>query len=270
MVTLLPTPIGNIGDTTYRTLEILKNTQLILCEDTRVTKQLINLYKTRYNLGNLDVDFISFNEHNGATRLEQFGERIKDENVVYMSDAGMPVISDPGQLLVEFCQKEGIEYDVLPGASAAPLIYAASGFESGKFYFYGFLPSKGKERTQELNKVLSNGIDTILYEAPHRIVKLIEQICDIDENRELFVAKELTKRYQKYYRVTAKEMLSRLENDSTKGEWALVVKAKISSEPTLNLQQVLDLDIPPKPKAKLISALTGNSVKECYEKLQKK
>ena len=270
MVTLLPTPIGNIGDTTYRTLEILKNTQLILCEDTRVTKQLINLYKSRYDLCDIDTDYISFNEHNGATRLEQFGERIKEENVVYMSDAGMPVISDPGQLLVDFCQKKDIAYDVFPGASAAPLIYAASGFESGKFYFYGFLPNKGKERMQELAKVLSNGIDTILYEAPHRIIKLIEQICDIDKSRELFVAKELTKRYQKYYRVNANEMRERLQNDSTKGEWALVIKAKSSCEPTLNLQQVIDLDIPPKPKAKLISALTGESIKECYAKLQKK
>jgi len=271
MVRLLPTPIGNIGDTTFRTLEILKTTELILCEDTRVTKQLLNLYKSRFNLELLThVEIISFNEHNGKSRLEQLFNKIKTTEVVYMSDAGMPVISDPGQVLVEFCQKEGIEYDVLPGASAAPLVYAASGFESGKFFFYGFLPSKGKERRSELSKLLSNGIDTIIYEAPHRIIKLIEQICDIDESREIFVAKELTKRHQKYYRFEAKKMLEVLNESSIKGEWAVVVKGKESKQATLNLEQILDLDLPPKPKAKLISLLTGKSIKECYSSLQKK
>lgn len=268
MLTLLPTPIGNIADITFRTLEVLKDANLILCEDTRVTKSLLNILKDRYNLSLPNADFLSFHEHNGKERLEKIGSRLKDENVVYMSDAGMPVISDPGQLLVEYCQKEGIEYDVLPGASAAPLVYAASGFDSKRFYFYGFLPSKGKERLDELTKILNSGLDTIIYEAPHRIIKLIEQICQIDEARELFAAKELTKKYQKYYKLEANRLLERLKEDSIKGEWAIVVKGKRAKSKSLSLDEVLNLDIPPKAKAKILSKLTGKAVKECYDELR--
>ena len=271
MLTLIPTPIGNINDTTFRTLELIENCELILCEDTRVTKQLLKIYQDRLNLNLPNVDIISFHEHNGKERLEQIGEKLKSLNVVYMSDAGMPVISDPGQLLVEYCQKEGIEYDVLPGASVAPLIYAASGFKSGKFFFYGFLPNKGRERKEELEKILNNGFDTVIYEAPHRIAKLIDEICQIDESRELFAAKELTKKYQRYYRLSAKELANRLKEDSTKGEWALVIEGKeAETKSSLSLEEIKGLDIPPKPKAKLLAKLTGKSVKECYKELQSK
>jgi len=270
MLTLLPTPVGNIGDITYRTIQNIENAELILCEDTRVTKHLLNILKDRYDLKLPDADFLSFHEHNGSERLEQIKDRLKEQKVIYMSDAGMPVISDPGQLLVEYCQEEGIEYDVLPGASVAPLIYAASGFKSGKFYFYGFLPNKGKERVEELNFILDNGLDTIIYEAPHRIIKLIEQICQIDEERVVFAAKELTKRYQKFYKLSAKELLDKLNIDSTKGEWAIVIEGKEQEQKSLSLSEILSFDIPPKPKAKLISKLTGKSVKECYEELRVK
>ena len=265
MLTLLPTPIGNIKDITLRTLEILESCELILCEDTRITKQLLNILQERHNLKLPNVDIISFHEHNGKEKLEQIGQKLKDLKTVYMSDAGMPVISDPGQLLVEYCQNMNIEYDVVPGASAAPLIYAASGFKSGKFFFYGFLPKKGKERKDELAKILNSGLDTILYEAPHRIVKLIEQIAQLDEERTIFAAKELTKRHQKYYKLSAKELLERLKVDSTKGEWALVIEGKESKSASLNLSEIINLEIPPKAKAKLLAKLTGKSIKECYE-----
>ena len=267
MLTLLPTPIGNIGDITYRIIESIKKADLILCEDTRITKQLLTILKERYNVDIPNVPYLSFHEYNGYERLEQIAKSLKEKNVVYMSDAGMPAISDPGQLLVEYCQNEGIEYDVLPGASVVPLIYAASGFKDGRFYFYGFLPSKGKERVEELNKICFSGIDTIIYEAPHRIIKLIEQICQIDENREIFAAKELTKRYQKFYKLRAKELLERLKKDSIKGEWALVIKGKKEEQKSLTLDEILALQIPPKVKAKLLSKLTGKSVKECYQEL---
>jgi len=268
MLTLIPTPIGNIGDITFRALELISNANLILCEDTRVTKHLISILKDRYNLTlNEGVDFLSFHEHNQKDRLEQVKERLKTQNVIYMSDAGMPVISDPGQLLVKFAQEENIEYDILPGASVAPLIYAASGFESGKFFFYGFLPSRGKERLNELNSILSSGLDTIIYEAPHRLIKLLEEISSIDENRVVFAGKELTKKFQKYYKASAKELLNTLKSSSIKGEWALVIEGKKEEKSTLSLDEIKALDIPPKPKAKLIAKITGKSIKECYEQL---
>ncbi len=268
MLILIPTPIGNIQDITFRAISSLKEANLILCEDTRVTKQLINLLNERFNANIIINEILSFHEYNGKERLKQIAYRLETDKVVYLSDAGMPAISDPGQILVKYCQDNGIEYDVLPGASVPPLIYAASGFESGKFTFYGFLPHKGKEREEELNRVLSNEYDTIVYEAPHRLEKLIEQICQIDENREIFAAKEISKRYQKYFRLNAKEFLDKLKDISIKGEWAIVIKGAQSKD-SIDLNAIKSLDIPPKIKAKVLAQFSNKSVKEWYEELIK-
>jgi len=271
MLTLTPTPIGNIADITYRTLTTIQNCDLILCEDTRVTKHLLNILKQRYNLELSNIDIISFHEHNQKEKLPQIAQKLKDLNVIYLSDAGMPAISDPGQYLIEYCQNNSINYDVLPGASAAVVAYAASGFESGKFYFYGFLPNKGKERVEQLLKIIETQIDTIIYEAPHRIEKFASELSSIDNNLEIFAAKEISKKHQKYFRGLAKDFIEYLKNNSTKGEWALVLKAKKQQKSeTLSLQDIINSDIPPKPKAKLISKITGRSVKECYEELRAK
>jgi len=170
MLTFIPTPIGNPQDITIRAMRLFEKATLFLCEDTRHTKRLLR------------------------------GERLVEQAVVYVSDAGMPIISDPGQLLVAYCQEQGIAYDVLPGASAVTTAYAASGFESGKFCFFAFLPHKGKERATALDEALSSGYNTVLYEAPHRLVKLLDEIEAVDASRELFLAKEISKRYQTYYR----------------------------------------------------------------------
>ncbi len=268
MLTFIPTPIGNLLDITFRALEVLKDTQVIFCEDTRVTKRLLSLLQERLDVKFGDFEFISFHEHNQHKRLKEIEQKLKEKNCIYMSDAGMPGISDPGAVLAKYCQDSGIDYDFLPGASVAPLIYAASGFSSGKFYFYGFLPNKGKERKEELKRLLNSGIDTIIYEAPHRIVKLIDEICVIDEDREIFAAKELTKRHQKYYKLTAKEFAKKLKEDSTKGEWALVVEGKSgNSSASLSLEEIKALELPPKQKAKLLAKLTNKSVKEWYSEL---
>ena len=267
MLTLIPTPIGNIQDITYRAIKSLKESNLILCEDTRVTKQLINLLNSKLNAGIVIQDIISFHEHNGVERLKVISNRLESENVVYVSDAGMPSISDPGVLLVKYCQDNGIDYDVLPGSSVPPLIYAACGFDSGRFIFYGFLPHKGRERRSELNRVLSHEYDTILYESPHRLKKLIEEICAIDEDRELFVAKEISKKFQKFFRCKAKEFLDILNSISIKGEWALVIKGAKKSQ-SIDINTILDIDIPPKAKAKVLAKLTNTSTKEWYDKLQ--
>ena len=272
MLTLIPTPLGNINDITFRTLKVLQKSDVILCEDTRVTKQLLKLLQERFDISFPDFEIISFHEHNQKEKLPVVAPFLQERNVAYLSDAGMPAISDPGQALVEFCQENKIEYDVLPGASVPPLLYAASGFESGKFLFYGFLAKKGKERKEELREILDSHYDTIIYEAPHRVLKLLEEIVSIDENRELFMAKELTKRYQHYFKGSAKELLEKLRSSNIKGEWALVVKAKKPQaiQKILTLSQVQALDIAPKVKAKLLAQMTGESIKECYNKLLKK
>ncbi len=267
MLTFIPTPIGNPQDITIRALREFEKAELFLCEDTRQTKHLLHLLAERFDMDYPDVQFVSFNEHNGAQRLEEYGGQLTQKRVVYVSDAGMPVISDPGQLLVAYCQEHNIAYDVLPGASAVTTAYAASGFEEGKFLFYAFLPHKGKERSSALQEALENGYSTVLYESPHRLLKLLEEIAAVDSQRELFLAKELTKRYQCYYRGSAASLLEILKENAVKGEWVVIIKGKKSEAKSLAFSEVMALDMPPKIKAKLLAQLSDRSVKSWYEEL---
>ena len=267
MITFVPTPIGNPQDITIRAMKLFENAELFLCEDTRQTKRLLRLLEERFGMTYPDAEFYSFNEHNGQQRVDEFGSVFKDKEVIYVSDAGMPVISDPGQLLVEYAQKHDIKYDVLPGASAVTTAYAASGFEEGKFLFYAFLPHKGKERSAALAEAMGNGYNTVLYESPHRLEKLLNEIVALDENRELFLAKEISKKYQRYYRGTVKLLLEQFKELTIRGEWVVVISANKNIEKSLGFTEVLSLDLPPKPKAKLLAQLSDKSVKEWYNEL---
>jgi 16S rRNA (cytidine1402-2'-O)-methyltransferase len=267
MLTFIPTPIGNPQDITIRTLKEFEKATLFLCEDTRETKRLLRILEERFDLSYPEVEFLSFHEHNGTARLIEVAERLKDEFVVYVSDAGMPVISDPGQILVAHCQENSLEYDVLPGASAVTTAYAASGFEEGKFLFYGFLPQKGSERSSSLIEAMNGRDNIVLYEAPHRIEKLIEEIVAIDEKREVFFAKELSKKFQTYHKGSAKEILELFKTVNLKGEWVVVIQAKKEKAKALYLDDILLFDLPPKIKAKLLAKITDKSVKEWYAEL---
>ncbi len=257
MLILIPTPIGNILDITYRTVETLKTIEVIFCEDTRVTKSLLKLLQERFEISLPDFEIISFNEHNASKRLKEYQDVIELKRCAYMSDAGMPAISDPGAELVRFCQEREIEYEALAGPSALPLAYALSGFEGGNFSFYGFLPHKGKARSEKLNRILSSSLDSILYESPHRILKLFKEIVALDSKREIFTAKELTKRYQRYFIGTAEDILRELENSSIKGEWVVVIKGSKDEGGVLEVKDILELNVTPKAKAKLISKLVA-------------
>jgi len=267
MITFVPTPIGNPQDITIRAIRTFEKATLFLCEDTRQTKRLLKLLEERFDMAYPYAEFYSFNEHNGQERLDEFGETFKEKEVVYVSDAGMPVISDPGQLLVAYAQEHKLNYDVLPGASAVTTAYAASGFEEGKFLFYAFLPHKGKERASALSLAMNNGYNTVLYESPHRLEKLLSEIESLDENRELFLAKEISKKYQNYYRGTAKSLNEQFKELTIRGEWVVVIKAKEEIEKSLSFSEVLHLELPPKPKAKLLASLSDKSVKEWYNEL---
>jgi 16S rRNA (cytidine1402-2'-O)-methyltransferase len=267
MLTFIPTPIGNPQDITIRAMKLFEKAELFLCEDTRQTKRLLRLLEERFDMVYPDAVFYSFNEHNGKERLEEFGSSLEDKEVVYVSDAGMPIISDPGQILVAYAQAHNIPYDVLPGASAVTTAYAASGFEEGKFLFYAFLPHKGKERSSALSEAMSNGYNTVLYEAPHRLEKLLNEIVILDEDRELFLAKEISKKYQRYYRGTAGSLNEQFKDVNIRGEWVVIIKAQKSIEKSLSFTEVLSLDLPPKPKAKLLAQLSDKSVKEWYSEL---
>lgn len=267
MITFVPTPIGNPQDITIRAMRTFEKAELFLCEDTRHTKRLLKLLEERFDMVYPNAEFYSFNEHNGEARLGELGEILGTKAVVYVSDAGMPVISDPGQLLVAYAQKHDIAYDVLPGASAVTTAYAASGFEEGKFLFYAFLPHKGKERATALSEAMNNGYNTVLYESPHRLDKLLEEIATLDAQRELFLAKEISKKYQTYFEGTAHSLMEQFQDLNIRGEWVVVIRAKESVEKNLSFTEVLNLDLPPKIKAKLLAQLSDKSVKEWYNEL---
>lgn len=267
MLTFIPTPIGNPADITIRAMRAFESAELFLCEDTRNTKHLLQLLSDRYGMTMPNAIFLSFNEHNGDERLSQIENDLKEKNVVYVSDAGMPVISDPGQILVVYCQENKISYDVLPGANAALTAYVASGFMGGEFVFLGFLPHRGKERKAKLEVALNQEFVSILYEAPHRLLKFLEEIAALEPDREIFLAKELTKKYQKYYKNRAGILLKEFRDENIRGEWVVIIEPKAKSDITLSLEEIVNLDLSPKEKAKLLSETTGKSPKECYSEI---
>jgi len=269
MLAFVPTPIGNLGDISFRTIEVLKDGELILCEDTRVTKKLISLIQERLEIKFPHFDYISLHSHNENEFLTQENQLILEtKKCIYMSDAGMPCVSDPGALLVDFCLKNNIDFDVLPGANAILTAYASSGFRNTTFTFFGFLPHKGSNRSDMLDKVLHSENLAILYESPHRLLKLIEEIDSLDSNRELFVTKELTKKYQKRYKGKASEILETLHKTTIRGEWVVIIKnIENINRGTVTENDILELQLPPKQKAKILSKLTGKNIKDIYNDL---
>lgn len=270
MLTFVPTPIGNIGDISLRAIEALSNADTLLCEDTRVTKKLIHILKERYNtVFKQEQNFISLHSHNEKHFIEKLEPSFFEQNVVYASDAGMPGISDPGQLLIKYAQENNIDYDVLPGANALLTAFVASGFVETKMLFWGFLPHKGKDRAASLQGALYSGYTTVLYESPHRLEKLLLEIKEEESSRKIFLAKELTKKYQNYFHGTAEEILGMI-NDNFRGEWVVVIEAGEShNDSAISQNDILDLDIPKKVQAKLISKITGENTKSCYQRLLK-
>jgi 16S rRNA (cytidine1402-2'-O)-methyltransferase len=269
MLAFVPTPIGNLGDISFRTIEVLKDGELILCEDTRVTKKLISLISQRLEIKFPQFEYISLHSHNEKdflTKDNQF--LLETKKCIYMSDAGMPCVSDPGSLLVDFCLENTIEYDVLPGANAILTAYASSGFINTTFTFFGFLPHKGTNRSDMLDKVMNSENLAILYESPHRLMKLIEEINEVDPNREVFFAKELTKKYQTRYKGSANSILTALKEVTIRGEWVVIIKNIESlNRGIITEADILELKLPPKQKAKILSKLTGESIKDIYNNL---
>ncbi len=244
---------------------------MVLCEDTRVAKKLLTLLSDRYSLDFGQKRFIAVHEHNQKEFLERTDPSFFDRAVVYMSDAGMPGISDPGAMLVRYAQERGIEYDVLPGPSAAVTAYAASGFLETDFCFWGFLPPKEQARLEALQQILAHRSHTIFYEAPHRLLKTLQAITQLDPKRILFLAKELTKVHQKFYKGEAGQLLVQLKHESIKGEWVVVVQKGAASKTSieLSIEELMGLPLPKKELAKLLSKADGRPVKEWYTLLTK-
>jgi len=261
LLTFVPTPIGNLEDISQRALEALKNSEIIFCEDTRVTKKLLNLLHI-----SLNKTFISMHSHNEKEIISKLDpQTLKTKECVYVSDAGMPGISDPGSKLVQFCQENEIAYTVIPGANAALTAYVASGFE-GEFCFWMFLPHKGKERTDKLKEIINSDKIAILYESPHRIEKLINELKTLIPERYVFLAKELTKIHETYIKAKVKD----LNLPNTKGEWVVVIDKGNNKKNnlTLSYEEISNLPLPLKEKSKLLAKISDKSAKEIYKELQ--
>jgi 16S rRNA (cytidine1402-2'-O)-methyltransferase len=268
LLSLVPTPIGNIGDISLRSIELLSEADILLCEDTRFTKKLLHILKERYQtVFKEDQEFISLHSHNEQAFVEKLEPSFFEQNVVYVSDAGMPGVSDPGQTLVRYCIDNGVEYDVLPGANAVLTAFVASGFCETQMLFFGFLDHKGSSREKQLQEAMQNGYTTVLYESPHRLEKLLREVAKADSQRELFVAKELTKKYQRYLHGRAEEILEQLDGNF-RGEWVVVLHAgEAHASSAISQNDILALDLPKKVQAKLISKITGEKSKVCYQRL---
>ncbi len=267
MLTLVPTPIGNLDDTSKRSLDALLESELIFCEDTRVTKKLLNLLSQRYNLDFSNKEYKSFHSHNENQILKTLDKDTFSKNVVYVSDAGMPCVSDPGATLVDFCIKNEINYDVIPGANAVLTAYAMSGFTHTTFSFYGFLAHKGAERTSKLQEILNDNKLAILYESPHRLLKLLEELAKADENRTIFLVKEISKLHQATFKDSSKNLYEQFKSENIRGEWVVVIEPLKTEGQNLNLKDIESLDLAPKVKAKLLSKMTGRKVKDIYNEL---
>lgn len=215
---IVPTPIGNLEDITYRALNTLKTATVIAAEDTRNTMKLLNHFDIKAKL-------ISYHEHNKGTREKKLLERIKQgETIALVSDAGMPAISDPGYELVQAVIKADLSVIVLPGANAALCALVGSGLPTKEFLFHGFLPNKKKDKVKQLDRLQTLEATLLFYESPYRIKATLQTLYEQFGNRQIVVARELTKRFEEYVRGTMEELINWAEKTELKGEFCLVVE----------------------------------------------
>lgn len=270
MLYFIPTPIGNLQDISQHALSVLSECEIVFCEDTRVSKTLINLLNERFK-ANINIKrFIPFHTHNESDILAKTDIAIFSKNVAFLSDAGMPCISDPGIGLVKFAIKNNIEYEVLSGSNAALIALVASGLCEKEFIFLGFLPNTGKERTISIQNALNLAHPCIIYESPKRILALIKSLAELEPNREIFAIKEATKKFESKFFGTANELIAKLQNANLSGEWCIVVdKSQNLTTEKITKDDILSLEISPKIKAKLLAKITGKNIKNIYNELIK-
>ena len=222
---LVPTPIGNLEDMTFRAIRILKEVDYIAAEDTRQTKKLCNHFE-------IDTPITSYHEHNKHTKSEQLLSDLDSEkNIALVSDAGMPCISDPGYELVVAAVKKGYTVVPLPGPNAALTALIASGLPTGQFYFYGFLNRNKKQRKEQLQELQYIKESMIFYEAPHRLKETLKSIEEILGNRSIVLCRELTKRYEEFLRGSVLEAIEWTNATDIRGEFCLILEGTNEEAP---------------------------------------
>lgn len=215
---LCPTPIGNLDDMTFRTVKVLNAVDVICAEDTRRTVKLLNHFEIQKHL-------ISYHEHNKDKKGPMLIDKLLNgENIALVSDAGMPGISDPGEDLVRLAIESSIDIEVLPGASAFIIALIASGIETSKFVFEGFLNRSKKERRKELEDLRYEKRTMIFYESPHRIKEMLLDMQNILGDRKICLARELTKKHEEHLRGSVSEIHAILSSREIKGEFVIIVE----------------------------------------------
>lgn len=218
MLYIVGTPIGNREDITLRALRVLKECDAVLAEDTRHSGQLLRFHEIKTPL-------LSYHRHNEARRTAEVLPRLKaGETLALITDAGMPSLSDPGQRLIAACRAEDIAVEVVPGPSAITAAAAGSGWESSAFYFGGFLPPKSGRRQRVLQEALERPVISIHFESPHRLLKTLACLADLDPAARIMVAREITKKFETFHENTAAELMREFETRPVKGELTLLIK----------------------------------------------
>jgi 16S rRNA (cytidine1402-2'-O)-methyltransferase len=217
MLFVVATPIGNLGDITLRAVEVLKSADVIAAEDTRHSGLLLKHLEIK-------KPFVSYHEHNEASRTPELVERLgRGENVALITDAGMPGLSDPGLRLIRECIKRELPFTIIPGPSSILTALLGSGFSTQRFSFRGFLPVKSGQRERELRAAAERDETAIFFESPYRLTKTLAACIDIMPERQLCVARELTKKFEEFRRGTASELLAHYQARPPKGEIVLVI-----------------------------------------------
>ncbi len=265
---LCPTPIGNLGDITERTLETLRSVDLIAAEDTRVSMKLLNHFGIKKPL-------TSYYEHNkrekGAYLLEKL---LGGDDIAIVTDAGMPGISDPGEDIVRQCAERGIEIEALPGACAFATALVASGLPAGRFCFEGFLSVNKKSRREHLEGLKRETRTMIFYEAPHKLRYTLADMAEaFGGGRELVIAREITKKHEEYLRMTLDEAAAYYGETAPKGEFVLIIRgagpAPKAEAPTVSAEALTDAlireNIKGKSAARIVSAALDIPKNKAYE-----
>ena len=215
---IIPTPIGNLGDITYRAIDLLKSSDRIYAEDTRTTQKLLSHYKIKNKI-------FSYHQHNEHKIVDSIVNEMinKKLNIALVSDAGTPGISDPGFLLINKARKSNISVFCLPGPTALVPALVQSGFATDEFYFFGFLPHK-KGRQKKIKQLLEKKATIIIYESPHRLLKLLSELKEYDENkRKISISREITKIHEENINGSVNEMIEYFSKKTIKGEIVVII-----------------------------------------------
>ena len=255
---IVGTPIGNLEDLSLRASNILKNVSLIACEDTRTTGKLLKNISISNKL-------ISFHQYSPKDRLDLLISKLKQgDSIALVSDAGMPLISDPGNHLVREAKNNNLDVICIPGPCAAITALVSSGLDCNQFTFFGFIPKSSKERKNTLKKIFQNEITSIIYESPKRIIKLLNDLKDLfGIDREIVVMKEITKRHEQHFGYKIDDVIKRIEGNQIKGEFTLIISGnkKIKNDEELKELHLKD-DLSKLIKAGLSHSAAANYLSE--------